>query len=605
MRKLTIFVLLAVALLPSRLLGQCGVERWQIKTGTDSDAGSVNLNVSTPNSIASLTALAKPSSIPPTSRIQPTETTLWLLNATLTEFKLEGDSDIHLVLVDETGNSMIAEIPDASCVGSGSPFASGISNARAQFTSQFTPGSSFQTVNVPVQIIGIGMFDFLHGQTGVAPNGIELHPVLNIVFNSNSNPNPDFSITSSPPSVLLNTGTSANVSVSLTALAGFNSPVSLSVSGAPPGITATFNPSMVTPTGTGMLVLAADASVSPGNYSLVVNGSGGGNSHSVAVNVTVATTGPGDFSVSTGLGMLPGASASAMVWTSVSGGFNSDISLSAHNLPTGISATFSPTTISAPGAGSSTIVLATDPAIPPGTYAINITATSAAATHSAALGVAVRGASNSLRGLFPTTRGATEGKELQSRTTSATELRDDDDASVSFVPTESFLQKARRHRGGVLCGPRQRHIFLGKAWTDTPNLGRKAALSSLDVVPGPGLCATSHRLPPTNQTETTAFTGNARLSDLGIQAQLARMLKDGHLKVARNTIYVVFLPPGVQSTVGSAVGARDYLAYHRHFHSDYGEVHYVVVPFSADVQLEKRAAARSILETSLNPEGQW
>jgi hypothetical protein len=83
------------------------------------------------------------------------------------------------------------------------------------------------------------------------------------------------------------------------------------------------------------------------------------------------------------------------------------------------------------------------------------------------------------------------------------------------------------------------------------------------------------------------------------------MLKDGHLKVAQNTIYVVFLPPGIQSTVGSAVGAKDYLAYHSHFHSDYGEVHYVVVPFSADVQLERRAAARSILEASLNPEGQW
>jgi hypothetical protein len=25
---------------------------------------------------------------------------------------------------------------------------------------------------------GIGFFDYLHGQTGVAPNGIELHPVL-------------------------------------------------------------------------------------------------------------------------------------------------------------------------------------------------------------------------------------------------------------------------------------------------------------------------------------------------------------------------------------------------------------------------------------------
>jgi hypothetical protein len=132
----------------------------------------------------------------------------------------------------------------------------------------------------------------------------------------------------------------------------------------------------------------------------------------------------------------------------------------------------------------------------------------------------------------------------------------------------------------VLCDPRQHHIFLGKAWADTPNLARKAALSSLDVASGPGLCATSHRLPPTNQTEATAFGGNAKLSDLGIQAQLAHMLKDGHLKVAQNTIYVVFLPPGIQSTVGSVVGAKDYLAYHSHFHSDYGEVHYVVVPFS-------------------------
>jgi Bacterial pre-peptidase C-terminal domain len=41
-------------------------------------------------------------------------------------------------------------------------------------------------VSVPVRIRGVGMFDFLHGQTGVAPNGIELHPVLDIVFNPSS-----------------------------------------------------------------------------------------------------------------------------------------------------------------------------------------------------------------------------------------------------------------------------------------------------------------------------------------------------------------------------------------------------------------------------------
>ena len=44
--------------------------------------------------------------------------------------------------------------------------------------------ASFQFANVPIQITGVGMFDFLHGQTGVAPNGIELHPILDISFTS-------------------------------------------------------------------------------------------------------------------------------------------------------------------------------------------------------------------------------------------------------------------------------------------------------------------------------------------------------------------------------------------------------------------------------------
>ena len=33
-----------------------------------------------------------------------------------------------------------------------------------------------------VRISGVGFFDYLHGQRGVAPNGIELHPVLSVEF---------------------------------------------------------------------------------------------------------------------------------------------------------------------------------------------------------------------------------------------------------------------------------------------------------------------------------------------------------------------------------------------------------------------------------------
>ena len=38
--------------------------------------------------------------------------------------------------------------------------------------------SSFTHLTGKATIRGVGFFDFLHGQTGVAPNGIELHPVL-------------------------------------------------------------------------------------------------------------------------------------------------------------------------------------------------------------------------------------------------------------------------------------------------------------------------------------------------------------------------------------------------------------------------------------------
>ena len=42
---------------------------------------------------------------------------MFRVSATLTEFKLEADSDYHLVLSDGAGHTMISEIPDPACVG--------------------------------------------------------------------------------------------------------------------------------------------------------------------------------------------------------------------------------------------------------------------------------------------------------------------------------------------------------------------------------------------------------------------------------------------------------------------------------------------------------
>jgi PKD repeat protein len=168
---------------PYASTGSCGVERWSVKTGTDPDAGLVDLAHPVPQTIAYLDSLTPPSTLPANGRVQPTETTVFVVNATLVEYKLESDSDYHLVLKDAQGNQMIAEIPDPACVGAGSPFAAGIQNARTEFDSKYAVTTSFQTANIPVQVTGVGFFDFDHGQTGVAPNAVELHPVLDIVFN--------------------------------------------------------------------------------------------------------------------------------------------------------------------------------------------------------------------------------------------------------------------------------------------------------------------------------------------------------------------------------------------------------------------------------------
>jgi hypothetical protein len=161
---------------------QCGVERWPVKTGTDALAGVVSL-ASTTTQIADLRALAAPASLPQAQRISPLELSTFTLDATLTSYSFEDDSDYHLVVADSAGRSMIVEIPHPDCVGANSPFRSAIASARASFDSHLRATTTAKSTNTPVRLTGVGFWDDVHGQLGVAPNGIELHPILEIEFN--------------------------------------------------------------------------------------------------------------------------------------------------------------------------------------------------------------------------------------------------------------------------------------------------------------------------------------------------------------------------------------------------------------------------------------
>ncbi|GAC1351641.1 MAG: hypothetical protein NVSMB1_06600 [Polyangiales bacterium] len=162
----------------------CGRERWAVKTGVDGGAKSIR-PPATPTTIASLRALVPPSSLLPTTRASPVEDQFFVLkNVSLTFSKIEADQDLHMVLTDSAGHTMIAEIPSASCVTSG-PWASAIATARKTATANLP---SMGSQRLTVSVVGVGFFDKIHGQTGVAPNGIELHPVLGICFGAHCTP---------------------------------------------------------------------------------------------------------------------------------------------------------------------------------------------------------------------------------------------------------------------------------------------------------------------------------------------------------------------------------------------------------------------------------
>jgi hypothetical protein len=79
----------------------------------------------------------------------------------------EDDGDLHLVL--QSGAShMIAESPSPACTA----------RATAYRRRQMRNARRAARICARARVSGVAFFDFKHGQTGLAPNGIELHPIL-------------------------------------------------------------------------------------------------------------------------------------------------------------------------------------------------------------------------------------------------------------------------------------------------------------------------------------------------------------------------------------------------------------------------------------------
>jgi len=178
----------ARVIVPNKLLAdppkadRCGVERAAVKTLADKDAPSIMKGPIQATTVHDLIAHQPPTKqelLDAAATRFPAERMKVEVTAMVTGYKKESDLDFHIVLSDpSTGQTMIAEIPSGSCVPI--EYASEFTALQKQFASDFgKPTLRFKQVTPEkVKITGIVFFDFLHGQTGVAPNGVELHPVL-------------------------------------------------------------------------------------------------------------------------------------------------------------------------------------------------------------------------------------------------------------------------------------------------------------------------------------------------------------------------------------------------------------------------------------------
>jgi hypothetical protein len=112
-----------------------------------------------------------------------------LVGVRLFNARIEKDADIHLVIEDKYERKMILELPNTLCKGAkDSDHIEEMKQARTDFATLCglstwdtrTTKASPKPLSGSAAVIGVGFFDLKHGtpQVGVAPNNIELHPLL-------------------------------------------------------------------------------------------------------------------------------------------------------------------------------------------------------------------------------------------------------------------------------------------------------------------------------------------------------------------------------------------------------------------------------------------
>lgn len=196
-------------------------------------------------------------------------------------------------------------------------------------------------------------------------------------------PTPDFSVSANPTSLTVTQGSSGGSTITVSALAGYNKQVNLSVSGCPSNATCTLNPtSFASGSGQSTLTIQTTSSTPTGTSSLTISGFDGTTTHTASVSLTVQAPAP-NFTIG-----MSGSSVSVARGTSNStlkvnvaaiAGNNSSVTLSASG-GSRTSFSFTPNPVSTT-TGSSTIKITVGPHAARGNYTVTVTGKNGSFTH--------------------------------------------------------------------------------------------------------------------------------------------------------------------------------------------------------------------------------
>src|SRR5436309_1930598 len=242
-----------------------------------------------------------------------------------------------------------------------------LGNAPAGVTGSFNPAAPTGTSSTLTMSVGATVLPGTYNLTvaGTGTPGNRSTPLTLTVSAA-----PDYTLSLSPATLTIAQGATGPTTVTITRT-NFTGAVTLSLGGAPAGVTGSFDPA--TPTGTSStLTVSVGPAVATGVYNLTVNGNGSPGNRSTPLTLTVSVA--PDFTLSLSPAALtvdPGATGTTTV-TIARTNFTGAVTLSLGNAPTGVTGTFNP---AAPTGTSSTLTVSVGAAVAAGTYNLAVDGT--------------------------------------------------------------------------------------------------------------------------------------------------------------------------------------------------------------------------------------